>query len=71
VLAELDHRFATSPLRHDSPVPFFHLYVVRRQNAQGCFGRGLSADHPLPSIRDAPKAQAGMTVVLGTRRKTQ
>jgi hypothetical protein len=26
VLAELDHCFTTSPLRHDSPVPFFHLY---------------------------------------------
>jgi hypothetical protein len=26
VLAELDHRFITSPLRHGSPVPFFHLY---------------------------------------------
>ncbi|MBR1207329.1 MULTISPECIES: NUDIX domain-containing protein [unclassified Bradyrhizobium] len=26
VLAELDRRLATGPLRHDAPVPFFHFY---------------------------------------------
>src|SRR5881397_3149502 len=29
VLAELDRRLATGPLRHDAPVPFFHFYGGR------------------------------------------
>ena len=29
VLAELDKRLATGPLRHDAPVPFFHFYGGR------------------------------------------
>ena len=31
VLAELDRRLATGPLRHDAPVPFFHFYGNRMQ----------------------------------------
>src|SRR5947208_6921705 len=31
VLAELDRRLATSPLRHDAPVPFFHFYGGKMQ----------------------------------------
>lgn len=31
VLAELDKRLATGPLRHDAPVPFFHFYGGRMQ----------------------------------------
>ena len=31
VLAELDRRLATGPLRHDAPVPFFHFYGGKMQ----------------------------------------
>ena len=31
VLAELDRRLATGPLRHDAPVPFFHFYCGKMQ----------------------------------------
>ncbi|ABE40262.1 NUDIX hydrolase [Rhodopseudomonas palustris BisB5] len=31
VLGELQRRLATGPLRHDSPVPFFHFYGGRMQ----------------------------------------
>jgi 8-oxo-dGTP pyrophosphatase MutT (NUDIX family) len=31
VLAELEKRLATGPLRHDAPVPFFHFYGGRMQ----------------------------------------
>ncbi len=31
VLAELDRRLATGPLKHDAPVPFFHFYGGKMQ----------------------------------------
>ena len=31
VLAELDRRLATGPLRHDAAVPFFHFYGGKMQ----------------------------------------
>ena len=32
VLGELERRLATGPLRHDTPVPFFHFYGGRMHN---------------------------------------
>jgi len=51
VLNELEKRLATGPLSHDAPVAV--LSFLRRQNAQGYFGRNENQLNDLGGFYDA------------------
>ena len=56
VLAELERRLATGPLRHDAPVPFFHFYGGRMQ--KDVLARLSAADRGAASRRSIPYHKA-------------